>query len=224
MRIGVIVLATQKYINFVPPLYQSAKKHLLKGYDVRYFFLTDLPREECPAAVEMPDAIRLSAVHYPSFIGTMANRYRQVLAHEKQYDCDYLIHQDADMAYVSDVGEEIISPSVFATTSPNFPYGKWWATGSLLGGQRETFLQALRETQAMIDAGPIDQRFPEEEKWNIWLSTHEHMKLPVEYCTPDRPSRKGVDPKIVTLTTLDKLKKTNVHRSQDIKPVAFDAK
>ena len=208
MRVGLVVLATQKYIQFLPALYASAKKHLLKNHDVHYFFLTDNPREKCPAVVEFPDATLLAASHYDSFIDTMLNRYRQVLAHEKSYsEMDYLIHQDADMVYVDDVGDEIISPDVFATTSPNLPYNKWWATGSLLGGQHDKFLNALRDVQSLIDNGPIHKQFPEEEKWNQWLLQHlPSVMLPVEYCYPDRPSRRDTNPKIITLTTKDHLK------------------
>ena len=48
MKIGILVIATGKYTQFIPPLYTSIKKHFMKNEDVKIFVFTDgnIPENE----------------------------------------------------------------------------------------------------------------------------------------------------------------------------------
>ena len=204
--IGIVCLATAGYYDFVARFVQSARLHLLPGYEKKFYILTD------HAGDDSEDMLHCRTEHRP-WPQIMVDRYRMVLEHEAEYDCDYIIHQDIDMRYVATVGDEVISPDWFVTRSP---LGEDWATGSLLGGQREHFLRILAMIQHQIDHGELHEEMPEEWYLNRQIGVagcFPSVKLGVEYCCPERTNMVG-NPKILTLNTglklsLDKLKNTS---------------
>ena len=66
-KIGVLIIATNKYIQFVQPLIDSAKTHLLKGHNVHYYVFTDALQKNTedityiysPSAVAFNDFIQV---------------------------------------------------------------------------------------------------------------------------------------------------------------------
>ena len=40
-RVGIILIATGRYISFFDPVYKSYEKYFLPGYKKNYFLLTD---------------------------------------------------------------------------------------------------------------------------------------------------------------------------------------
>ena len=45
IKVGLLVIATQKYDTFLKQLFETADKHFLKGCDVTYFLFTDTEKE-----------------------------------------------------------------------------------------------------------------------------------------------------------------------------------
>jgi len=116
MNIGLLVIATGKYNCFIVPLITSARQHFLKNHKVTYYIFTD---DFALLARETDDVIPIPKEHKPWPHATLS-RYEtfhqstKTLAQE-----DYLFYCDADMLFVSAVGDEILGDRV-STIHPGF--------------------------------------------------------------------------------------------------------
>jgi histo-blood group ABO system transferase len=160
MKVGLVVIATNKYIRFAQPLYESMKKYLLNepGIERKMFLLTN-----------QPDFFRgpvyIRKVHEPWPYITL-RRYEMFLKHSNYFhDMDYLFYCDADMLFVNRVGREIlgetvatIHPTYWNASRDEFPYetnpastayiapgqGTRYFFGSFQGGRTSAFLNMSR--------------------------------------------------------------------------------
>jgi histo-blood group ABO system transferase len=152
-HIGLLIVATGRYINFVEPLIASARKHLLPGHQKTYFIFTD---GQVPV---MDDVVGVYQKRLGWPYDTLM-RCAMYTAHTDLYDSiDYLYALDADMLLVDTVGDEILGDRV-ATQHPGFvglrgtyetnrassacvePYeGSCYFAGGFHGGSRDEFLQ-----------------------------------------------------------------------------------
>jgi histo-blood group ABO system transferase len=153
-KVGVIIIATNKYISFIPQLYQSIKDNFLKRHDVKVYVLTDQPT--------VPDGvIRIPFEHRPWPYSTLM-RFSGFIQNQHYFsDRDYLFYIDADTRVI-DVGEEILSERV-GTIHPGWYYrkpielcyernpistayikpgdGQYYYFGTFFGGSRNEFLK-----------------------------------------------------------------------------------
>lgn len=115
MKIGLLVIATNKYIRFASQLWISAKKYFLPGHQVTMFVFTD--------SNTVPDGtIRVFQKHLP-WPGATLKRYHVFTDNRSILQgMDYLYYSDADMRFEGYVGDEILGELV-ATQHPGF-YGK----------------------------------------------------------------------------------------------------
>ena len=112
-KVGLLIVATGKYIDFVPPLLDSADKYFCTNHKVTYFVFTDgqlLPRENLKVIYQK----RLGWPHDTLMRHSIYHQYRDDLK-----DMDYLFAIDADMLFVDTVGDEILSARV-ATLHPGY--------------------------------------------------------------------------------------------------------
>lgn len=102
-KIAVVVIClNQEYWQFVSPMIDSARKFFLKGHDVDFLLWTDMPEDSKVDAKIIPT----EPFAWP--IPTL-KRYHLFLREEellKEYDFIYYI--DADMRFVSRVGDEVL--------------------------------------------------------------------------------------------------------------------
>lgn len=104
----VCICLNQRYWEYLPPMIESARKFLLKGHDVDFIAWTDMPPETKIDATIIPT----EPFEWP--LPTL-HRYSLFLREEEllsQYDFIYYI--DADMKFVSRVGDEILGDLVGA--------------------------------------------------------------------------------------------------------------
>jgi histo-blood group ABO system transferase len=114
MKIGLLTIATGKYIQFVNPLWESVKKHFMKNHEVTMFVFTD-SKDFIPE----PGQIKIAQQHIP-WPGPTLYRYNIFKNSENLIkEMDYLYYSDADMLFVNDVGDEILGDLV-ATQHPGF--------------------------------------------------------------------------------------------------------
>lgn len=114
-KIGLLVMATNRYINFVPPLIESAEKFFCKKHDITYFIFTD------NKTFKHDKAICIYQEHLSWPFSTMM-RYHTYLKNKDIFArMDYLFATDADMLFVDTVSDEILSDRV-ATLHPGY-YG-----------------------------------------------------------------------------------------------------
>lgn len=112
-KIGLLVMATGKYTIFLEPLFTSADKFFLPGYERTYFVFTD---GEVP---QSDHVIRIEQKRLGWPYDTMMRFQVYLKAAEYFKDIDYLFAIDADMLFVDEVGEEIIGDRV-VTRHPGY--------------------------------------------------------------------------------------------------------
>ena len=115
MKIGLLIIATNKYVTFLQPLIESADKNFLLNESVTYFIFTNQNieissnREVVKINVEHKEWPWMTLGRYKIF-----SEYSNILQ-----NMDYLFYCDVDMRFESVVGGEILSNRV-ATQHPGY--------------------------------------------------------------------------------------------------------
>ena len=201
MRVGLLVVATGRYAEFVPSLMESARRWLLPGWEQRPLVFTDAghilgaetrpwPHRKWPHGTLM---------RHHAYMGAAPHLLRQGL--------DFLIAMDADMRFVGPVGEEVVS-DLTATLHPGFvgkrgsyeadprsvayvaPHeGTRYFCGGFLGGRPGRFLDLSRRIALGVDA---DRRKGLTAEWHDeahlnrqLIDTPPTRALSPAYCTPE---------------------------------------
>ena len=133
--VGLLTIATGRYIEFLPDLYASIDKNFLKNNQLKCYLFTDnieAAAKMIPATSDRLDYYFFQIERY-GFPGDTLFRYRHFSSldgrlTEKQLDKpDYLFYSDADMAIVDEVGYEILPEEkvgLVATAHPGFYRGR----------------------------------------------------------------------------------------------------
>jgi histo-blood group ABO system transferase len=156
MKICILTIATNKYIQFVEKLYDTIEENFLNGHEINGLIFTN---HEC----ETSDNIKISQIgHEPWPIPTLKryNYFVQEKEHILKYD--YCFYLDADMRIDSKVGDEVlgdlvatIHPYKFFEKPEQFSYerrpeslayipvgeGKHYFAGGFNGGKTEKFIE-----------------------------------------------------------------------------------
>lgn len=105
MKINLLIVATGKYIQFLPQLLESAEKYFLNGHDVKYCVFTNA-RQERPTH---PNCLFFEVEHKPWPHATL-KRFHFFLEHKDNLpNADYFFYCDVDSRFVAPIGEEILS-------------------------------------------------------------------------------------------------------------------
>lgn len=112
-KVGLMVVATGKYIQFVEPLVTSAHKHFLPGHQVTYFIFTDgqVPQDDSIISINQ------KRLGWP--FDTMMRFAMYAGQKNLLQDMDYLFACDADMLFVDTLGDEILGDLV-GTQHPGY--------------------------------------------------------------------------------------------------------
>lgn len=119
MKIGLLIIATNKYVQFVNDLIASADKNFCKNHEVNYYIFSDLK-----FSTQTTRNTRIIHTEHKKWPWMTLGRYdifdknQSVLS-----EMDYLYYCDADMLFVDKVGDEILSERV-ATHHPGFCGGR----------------------------------------------------------------------------------------------------
>ena len=115
MKTGLLIIATNKYTDFLQPLIESADKHFLYNHDVTYFVFTNKDLK-----VRCDREVIVTNVDHKEWPWMTLGRYGIFHNNKDVFnDMDYLYYCDADMLFVGDVGDEILSDRV-ATIHPGY--------------------------------------------------------------------------------------------------------
>lgn len=167
MKICVLVIATNKYINFIQTLLDSIENNFLTDHDISCLLFTDNEIEE------VSDNVKISKIEHESWPGITLKRFHYFLK-ERQYisQFDYCFYIDADMRVVGKVGDEIlgdlvgtIHPGRFHQEPDEYNYernekstayvpfggGSKYYIGSFNGGKPEHFLKMSEVLSKNID-------------------------------------------------------------------------
>lgn len=155
-KVGLLVVATGKYIEFVQPLIHSADRYFCPEDEVTYFIFTDGKVSDAPHIITFYH----ERVGWP--YDTMMRSAMYLEHHDELEKMDYLFACDADMLFVDTVGHEIFSDRV-ATLHPGFVgkygtyehrssskayvargEGNYYFAGGFYGGTSKEFLKMTR--------------------------------------------------------------------------------
>jgi len=206
-KIGIVVIATGKYDQFIPPLYKSVQKYFCTNHKVKMFVFTD---GQIP---EKDDIQRIKQEHMPWPHGTL-QRYHIFNKHSDILEeMDYLFYCDADMRFVAPVGDEILpdkdSNGLVGTEHPGFYGGRrgtyetrpdstayisdkegtCYYAGGFNGGTSEAFLKMAKILKDRIDKdlfNNIIAVFHDESQMNRYFVDNVPNKvLSPSYCYPE---------------------------------------
>lgn len=118
-NIGVIIVATGRYIEFIPHLLTTGKQYFLTGHNVTFYILTDQQFEH------QENVVVLYQKHMPWPYSTML-RYKAYGDYQTSYEHnDYLFFMDADLVFASHIDETILGTTIAtlhpAFVDPNYP-------------------------------------------------------------------------------------------------------
>lgn len=205
MKICILNIATNKYIQFVEQLLDSVDENFLNGHDISALVFTNHEIEE------VSDNVKISQIeHEPWPIPTL-KRYHYFLK-ESDYisQFDYCFYMDVDMRIVDKVGDEILGDLV-ATKHPGMfnkspdectyerrekstayvPYGegKSYYAGGFNGGKPETFLKMSQQIVKNVDAdfkNDLIAVWHDESHMNRYLIDNQPtLELTPSYCFPE---------------------------------------
>lgn len=205
MKIALLVIATNKYIKFTYPLWESVKKHFLPNHQVDMFIFTNV--DEQP---EGTHKIYQDHVPFPYPTLMRYHIFTKNKSHYSDYDAHY--YCDADMLFANAVGEEILS-DITATLHPgfcNFPRhtysyetrpessayvspneGTHYFCGGFNGGFK--YLDMAEKITKLVDSDQdkgITAVWHDESYLNRYLITNPPTKiLTPAYCYPDKPEQ-----------------------------------
>jgi hypothetical protein len=131
--VGLLTIATGKYIKFLPGLYSSVNTNFLKNNNISCYLFTD----DIDAAKKIIPESRMSHhffhIERMGFPGDTLYRYRHFASLDEKLASlglakpDFLFYSDADMLVVNEVGQEILPEEgcgLVATAHPGFYLGK----------------------------------------------------------------------------------------------------
>ena len=200
-HIGLCIMATGRYDQFVEPLINSARKFFLTNKRVTYFVFTDgtIPTSS--------DIVRIQQKRLGWPHDTMM-RNSVYLQTRKHFDgVDYLFALDADMLFVDSVGEEMLGhlvgtqhpgyfnkPGTYETNYRSTAFvpqkrRKIYYAGGFFGGKKEAFLQLCEITTKNIQndlAKGIIAIWHDESHLNRYFAFNPPEKtLSPSYCYPE---------------------------------------
>lgn len=129
MNIGILSIATGKYVKFLRPLYESIQKFFLKDHKKTFIIFTDNVEFVTSLCQELNIKNQIFQIERKGFPGDTLYRYHHFhSAREKLkslgIDCpDALYYFDADMLVTDNVGDEVLPTrykTLIATAHPGF--------------------------------------------------------------------------------------------------------
>jgi len=211
MKICILNIATNKYIQFVEQLLNSVEENFLNEHEISALVFTNHEIEE------ISENVKISQIdHEPWPIPTL-KRYHYFLK-EKDYisQFDYCFYMDVDMRSVSKVGEEVFGDLV-ATQHPGMyfklpdectyerreqstayvPYGegKMYYAGGFNGGKPEYFLKMSESIVENVEKdfqNNLIAVWHDESHMNRYLINNPPtLELTPSYCYPEGATQDG---------------------------------
>lgn len=200
-EIGVVVVATGKYIRFIKPLIESAEKFFLTEHHKKYYVFTD---GECDANENIIE-IYQERLGWP--FDTLKRYHIYLSNFDYLKELDYIYAIDADMLFVDYVGDEVlgkrvavIHPGFYSKrgsyeTNPNSNAfvssneGKYYFAGGFYGGTAKEFHKIISTNVKKIN-DDLKRDFiavwHDESHWNRYCIDHKPtVILSPSYCYPE---------------------------------------
>jgi hypothetical protein len=158
-KIGLILISTGKYDQFVQPLITSASKYFFPGQLFSVYLFTDKPDMDITNKRENMFFYEIPSYEFP---WATLLRYEIITRFKEEFHSKYLFYIDVDMLFVDIVREEILCDGLTAILHPGYWNGGWgsrktrseslayldpslwhnYCCGGFQGGKREDYLEA----------------------------------------------------------------------------------
>jgi hypothetical protein len=210
MKIGILLIATGKYIGFFKQLHDSTEKYMFPEAEKTYFLFTD------NTDIILPNNVIRIFQEREDWPGPTLHRYHyfdRIVEIIKSKNLDYIFYSDVDMKAVAEISTNIlpkkglvavIHPGFYNTNNPrgtpetrpesrayiapniDFKY----AAGGLQGGVTNIFLKAIKNMKEAImddESRGIIAIWHDESYWQKFVVTNKHIVtfLSPEYCMPE---------------------------------------
>ena len=203
MKICILTIATNKYIQFVEKLLDNIDDNFLNGHEINCLLFTDHEIEESS------DNVKISQIEHEDWPMPTLKRYNYFVK-EKDFILhhDYCYYFDVDMAVIDKVGDEVFSDLV-ATMHPwqslmppeersydrnpkcsaYIPYGKepeLYYAGGFNGGRTEKFIEMAEVIAERVsddlEKGVIAKWHDESHLNKYLLDNPATLSLTPNYC------------------------------------------
>lgn len=217
-NIGLVIMATGKYLTFAQEMIDSAEKFFLINHKKTYFIFTDQKSEV--SEIIMPKGN--SIVYIPQArLGWPYDTMMRASVYLKNFKylhgCDFLFAIDADMKFVANIDDKILSERV-AVLHPGFPpkkrgsyetrksstayvandEGVYYFAGGFHGGSKKEFLKLCSDLTKNINTDlehNLIAIWHDESHLNRWFIDNTPTSiLDVSYCYPE--NARTMDPSI----------------------------
>ena len=204
MKICILTIATNKYIQFVERLLDNIEENFLNGHEIKCLLFTD-------HEVETSDNVKVCKIDHESWPMPTLKRYNYFMK-ESEFisQFDYCYYFDVDMAIVDKVGDEVLSDLV-ATKHPGqsfynindmtydrnqnslayVPYGEGetYYAGGFNGGKTEDFLKMSKVISERVNTdlqnGVIALWHDESHMNRYMIDNPPTLSLSPSYCYPE---------------------------------------
>lgn len=203
MRVGLLLIATNKYVQFVEPLLASMREFFLTGHEVTAFCFTNMDHA--------PEGTTRIHIEHKPWPGPTLYRYHNFSnARQAFASMDYLYYCDVDMKFVAPVGNEVLGELV-ATNHPGFynkprqafsyerrrqsiacvrpNEGSHYFAGGFNGGKKDVFLKMSDTIRGWVDMDQcrrITAVWHDESYQNKYMIQHHPtVILSPSYCYPE---------------------------------------
>jgi histo-blood group ABO system transferase len=202
MKICILTIATNKYIQFVERLLDDVEKNFLNGHDIQCLLFTD-------HEVETSDNVKVSFIGHKPWPEPALKKYNYINS-ESEYlkDFDYLYLFDADVGIVDTVGEEVLQdlvgvlhPYKFFENKAVYPYEKRkessayvsdqdhdkYYAAAFVGGKSSNFLKMAETIAERVDQDEnngIIAKWHDESHLNKYFNENPPTALSPSYMFP----------------------------------------
>lgn len=203
-KVGLLLIATSKYNQFVDPIIESIKQYFFVNDEVKVFLFTDKPRFDLP--------VLNIEIQHQTWPRITLNRYRTFTQarHLIEDMVDYLFYSDIDMKFVAPIDSEILpdkDDQVTVVRHPGFYKGggSWetrvesacfvppshrniYVAGGFNGGTTKSYMLMAHHCRNFINRDKDHGIIPiwqDESALNAYIIMHPYKLLDPSYCYPE---------------------------------------
>jgi len=220
MNIGILIICTGKYDVFFKDLFETSEKFFLKEHKKHYFIFTDSTN------IELSDNISIIRQDFLGWPYDTMFRFKMFnTINEELSKMDFLFFLNANMLFISEVGEEVIPnesqdflcgvnhPGYYDKENLKFPYerlkesclsigpdeGINYFQGCLIGGKSDVFINMSNILEEKINLDLSNNIIPiyhDESALNWYYKDRKPLVLTPSYAFPES-SNLGFEKKII---------------------------
>jgi histo-blood group ABO system transferase len=220
MKICIVTIATNKYIQFVEKLLNDVDQYFLNDHDIQCLLFTD-------HEVETSDNVKVSQIGHKPWPEPALKKYNYINSQSEYLEkFDYVYLFDSDVGIVNSVGDEVLQelvgvlhPYKIMESKEIYPYEKRkqstayisdenhdkYYAAAFVGGKSENFLKMAKTISERVDQDErngIIAKWHDESHLNKYFNENPPVALSPSYMFPeeliDHPQY-PFKPKIVAL-------------------------